>query len=325
MNGNEVLMEVKNLKKWFPVSKGFFSKEKDYVKAVDDISFTVYQKETLGLVGESGCGKSTLARTILRLIEPSGGEVLVHGNDFLKLNRQELASMRKNMQIIFQDPYGSLHPKMTIRKILRAPMDIARYGTPSEREARVKELIEKVDLKQEHLDRYPHEFSGGQRQRIVIARALATNPEFVICDEPVSALDVSVRSQILNLLEDLQQQMGLTYLFISHDLSVVEHFCDRIIVMYLGKVMEMADTTALFSNPTHPYTQALLSAVRHVYEEERSEQILLEGDVPSPVNPPQGCRFHTRCPYASEKCQTEPPLTDIGSGHFVACHLCRKE
>ena len=187
MNGNEVLMEVKNLKKWFPVSKGFFSKEKDYVKAVDDISFTVYQKETLGLVGESGCGKSTLARTILRLIEPSGGEVLVHGNDFLKLNRQELASMRKNMQIIFQDPYGSLHPKMTIRKILRAPMDIARYGTPSEREARVKELIEKVDLKQEHLDRYPHEFSGGQRQRIVIARALATNPEFVICDEPVSA------------------------------------------------------------------------------------------------------------------------------------------
>ena len=325
MNGNEVLMEVKNLKKWFPVSKGFFSKEKDYVKAVDDISFTVYQKETLGLVGESGCGKSTLARTILRLIEPSGGEVLVHGNDFLKLNRQELASMRKNMQIIFQDPYGSLHPKMTIRKILRAPMDIARYGTPSEREARVKELIEKVDLKQEHLDRYPHEFSGGQRQRIVIARALATNPEFVICDEPVSALDVSVRSQILNLLEDLQQQMGLTYLFISHDLSVVEHFCDRIIVMYLGKVMEMADTTALFSNPTHPYTQALLSAVPHVYEEERSEQILLEGDVPSPVNPPQGCRFHTRCPYASEKCQTEPPLTDIGSGHFVACHLCRKE
>ena len=325
MSGNEVFMEVKDLKKWFPVSKGLFSREKDYVKAVDDISFTVYKNETLGLVGESGCGKSTLARTILRLIEPSGGEVLVHGNDFLKLNRQELASMRKNMQIIFQDPYGSLHPKMTIRKILRAPMDIARYGTPAQREERVKELIEMVDLKQEHLERYPHEFSGGQRQRIVIARALATNPEFVICDEPVSALDVSVRSQILNLLEDLQQQMGLTYLFISHDLSVVEHFCDRIIVMYLGKVMEMADTADLFSKPSHPYTQALLSAVPHVFEEDRNDQIILEGDVPSPVNPPQGCRFHTRCPYATEQCLTEPPMTDIGGGHFVACHLCGKE
>ncbi len=325
MNEREILMEVRHLKKWFPVSKGFFSRNRDYVKAVDDISFTVLKGETLGLVGESGCGKSTLARTMLRLIEPSGGELLIHGEDFLKMDRREVASMRKNMQIIFQDPYGSLHPKMTIGKILRAPMDIAKYGTPAEREERVKELIEKVDLKQEHLNRYPHEFSGGQRQRIVIARALATNPEFVICDEPVSALDVSVRSQILNLLEDLQEQMGLTYLFISHDLSVVEHFCDRIIVMYLGKVMEMADTKALFDHPTHPYTQALLSAVPQVYEEDRSEQILLEGDVPSPVNPPEGCRFHTRCPYASQQCKTEPPLHDIGNGHLVACHLCGKE
>lgn len=325
MNEREILMEARHLKKWFPVSKGFFSRNRDYVKAVDDISFTVLKGETLGLVGESGCGKSTLARTMLRLIEPSGGELLIHGEDFLKMDRREVASMRKNMQIIFQDPYGSLHPKMTIGKILRAPMDIAKYGTPAEREERVKELIEKVDLKQEHLNRYPHEFSGGQRQRIVIARALATNPEFVICDEPVSALDVSVRSQILNLLEDLQEQMGLTYLFISHDLSVVEHFCDRIIVMYLGKVMEMADTKALFDHPTHPYTQALLSAVPQVYEEDRSEQILLEGDVPSPVNPPEGCRFHTRCPYASQQCKTEPPLHDIGNGHLVACHLCGKE
>ena len=326
MDKREAILEVSHLTKWFPIKNGLLPREKSYVKAVDDVSFTVYRGETVGLVGESGCGKSTLARSILRLIEPTSGEVSYKGEDFLKMDRRQVNALRRNIQIVFQDPYGSLHPKMKIGDILEAPLIISKYGTKAERRARVLELVEKVDLKPEHLDRYPHEFSGGQRQRIVIARALATNPDLVICDEPVSALDVSVRSQILNLLEDLQEQMGLTYLFISHDLSVVEHICDRVVVMYLGKVMEMADAKEIFSNPLHPYTKALLSAVPQVYAENRTgERIQLEGDVPSPANPPVGCRFHTRCPYATEFCKTDVPLRDVGNGHLVACHLCQEE
>ena len=319
MKEREVLLEVKNLKKWFP-AKSDLGQKKKYVKAVDNVSFTVYKGETLGLVGESGCGKSTLARTILRLIEPTGGEVLYKGEDVLTKSKAEMKKMREHMQIVFQDPYGSLHPRMTVGQIIEAPLVISKYGDKAKRQARVNELVEMVDLKPEYLSRYPHEFSGGQRQRIVIARTFATSPDFIICDEPVSALDVSVRSQILNLLEDLQERLGLTYLFISHDLSVVEHICDRIIVMYLGKVVESAPVEELFRRPLHPYTQALLSAAPQVYAENRRERITLEGDVPSPANPPVGCRFHTRCPYATEQCKTEVALQDIGEEHFVACH-----
>lgn len=320
----EVLLEVKNLKKWFPIKRGLSFSEKRYIKAVDDVSFTVYKGETLGLVGESGCGKSTLARTILRLIEPTGGQVLYRGEDFLQKGKREVKEMRSNLQIVFQDPYGSLHPKMRVGEIIEAPLVISKYGDKEMRKERVNELVEMVDLKPEHLKRYPHEFSGGQRQRIVIARTLATNPDFVICDEPVSALDVSVRSQILNLLRDLQEKLGLTYLFISHDLSVVEHICDRVVVMYLGKVVEMATSEALFTNPQHPYTRALLSAAPQIFEENRSDRITLDGDVPSPANPPKGCRFHTRCPHSTERCTEEPPLIDIGDGHLVSCHLCQR-
>jgi len=324
MMEKEVLLEVKNLKKWFPIKRGLSFSEKRYIKAVDDVSFTVYKGETLGLVGESGCGKSTLARTILRLIEPTGGQVLYRGGDFLQKGKREVKEMRSNLQIVFQDPYGSLHPKMRVGEIIEAPLVISKYGDKEMRKARVNELVEMVDLKPEHLKRYPHEFSGGQRQRIVIARTLATNPDFVICDEPVSALDVSVRSQILNLLRDLQEKLGLTYLFISHDLSVVEHICDRVVVMYLGKVVEMATSEALFTNPQHPYTRALLSAAPQIFEENRSDRITLDGDVPSPANPPKGCRFHTRCPHSTERCTEEPPLIDIGDGHLVSCHLCQR-
>ena len=320
----EVLLEVKNLKKWFPIKRGLSFSEKRYIKAVDDVSFTVYKGETLGLVGESGCGKSTLARTILRLIEPTGGQVLYRGEDFLQKGKREVKEMRSNLQIVFQDPYGSLHPKMRVGKIIEAPLVISKYGDKEMRKERVNELVEMVDLKPEHLKRYPHEFSGGQRQRIVIARTLATNPDIVICDEPVSALDVSVRSQILNLLRDLQEKLGLTYLFISHDLSVVEHICDRVVVMYLGKVVEMATSEALFTNPQHPYTRALLSAAPQIFEENRSDRITLDGDVPSPANPPKGCRLHTRCPHSTERCTEEPPLIDIGDGHLVSCHLCQR-
>ena len=301
--------------------KGPEKKKKKVRQAVDDVSFQVFQGETLGLVGESGCGKSTLARSILRLIEPTSGAVFYKGEDIVKKSKREMKQMRQHMQIVFQDPYGSLHPKMRIGDIIEAPLIIAHYGDKEARRKRVEELIEMVDLKKEYLDRYPHEFSGGQRQRIVIARTFATNPDFIICDEPVSALDVSVRSQILNLLGDLQEKLGLTYLFISHDLSVVEHICDRIIVMYLGQVVEMADVKELFSNPLHPYTRALLSAAPQIYEEHRRERITLQGDVPSPANPPVGCRFHTRCPNATERCKTEIPLRDVGGGHYVACHL----
>lgn len=317
----ETVLNVENVVKWFPLKNGLIPRTRKYIKAVDDVSFKVYRGETLGLVGESGCGKSTLARTILRLVEPTSGKVEFKGSDFLGADRQTLLSMRKRMQIVFQDPYGSLHPKMRIGKILEEPLIIARYGNSEKRRERVRELIGLVGLKEEHLRRFPHEFSGGQRQRIVIARSLATNPDLIICDEPVSALDVSVRSQILNLLEDLQEKFGLTYLFISHDLSVVEHICDRIAVMYLGKIVELAEKRELFANPVHPYTQALLSAAPMIGSKARQQRIVLEGDIPSPADPPEGCRFHTRCRYSVDICRTKPELRETGSDHLVACHL----
>lgn len=318
-----VVLEVHNLKKWFPVHGGLLMKVEGHVKAVDNISFKLYKGETLGLVGESGCGKSTLARTVLRLIEPTEGEIFFEGVDILKLSPNEMREKRKEMQIVFQDPFGSLNPKMKVGDIIGEPLRVHNVGTAEERAKRVTELLEIVGLKAEHIKRYPHEFSGGQRQRIVIARALALNPKLVVCDEPVSALDVSVRSQILNLLEDLQKELGLTYLFISHDLSVVEHLCTRVAVMYLGKIVELADKDQLFNNPLHPYTKALLSAIPTIDINARKEQITLEGDVPSPVDPPKGCRFHTRCKYAQEICKTEPQFIDSGNGHYVACHLSK--
>ncbi len=318
---SELVLEVENLTKWFPLKRGLTLRTKGHIKAVDDVSFEVYRGETLGLVGESGCGKSTLARSILRLVEPTSGRVKFKGIDFLGAEGRDLLAMRKRMQIVFQDPYGSLHPKMRVGKILEEPLLIGGYGDAERRRGRVKELIGLVGLKEEHLSRFPHEFSGGQRQRIVIARALATTPDLIVCDEPVSALDVSVRSQILNLLEELQERFGLTYLFISHDLSVVEHICERVAVMYLGKIVELADKKALFSNPVHPYTQALLSAAPTFGAPPGRERIVLEGDIPSPANPPEGCRFHTRCRFAVDLCGTKPELRDIGGGHLVSCHL----
>jgi oligopeptide/dipeptide ABC transporter ATP-binding protein len=320
----DIILEVNNLKKWFPIHGGLMLKVEGYVKAVDDISFKVYRGETLGLVGESGCGKSTLARSVLRLIEPTSGEVYFEGTDIIKLNPKQMREKRKDMQIIFQDPFGSLNPKMRVGQIIGEPLKVHGVGTDVEINKRVEELLSIVGLKPEHTKRYPHEFSGGQRQRIVIARALALNPKLIICDEPVSALDVSVRSQILNLLEDLQKELGLTYLFISHDLSVVEHICSRVAVMYLGSVVELAAKDELFNNPLHPYTKALLSAIPTIDVESRKEKITLEGDVPSPVDPPEGCRFHTRCRYAKEICKTTPQLIDVGSGHYVACHQFKK-
>lgn len=319
----QILVKVRDLKKWFPIKKGITSRTVGYVKAVDGVSFDVYKGETLGLVGESGCGKSTLARTVIRLYEPTSGSVEFDGQDLYSLKSKQLRAARRNMQIVFQDPFGSLHPKMQVGRIIEEPLIINGYHDKAERRRRVEELIVQVGLRVEHLNRYPHEFSGGQRQRIVIARALATNPQLIICDEPVSALDVSVRSQILNLLEDLQDQMGLTYLFISHDLSVVEHLCDRVAVMYLGQMVELADKQTLFAHTYHPYTRALLSAIPVVNGAQR-ERIRLEGDIPSPAKPPEGCRFHTRCRYAQEICKTVPELREVEPGHFVACHRCQE-
>lgn len=323
-NNQKVLMQVKDLKKWFPIKKGIIQKTVGYVKAVENVSLDVCEGETLGLVGESGCGKTTLARTILRLLEPTSGEIYYDGQNFIDISRKDLRAIRRHMQIVFQDPFGSLHPKMRIGKIIEEPLIISKWGDKEKRLARVKELIKLVDLKEEHLERYPHEFSGGQRQRIVIARALATNPRLIVCDEPVSALDVSVRSQILNLLEELQEKLGLTYLFISHDLSVVEHICSRIAVMYLGRIIELGTKDEIFNNTLHPYTQALLSSIPLINSERKVEKIILEGDIPSPAKPPEGCHFHTRCRYKKEICLKAPELIEDVKGHFVACH-CYKE
>ncbi|MFM1651853.1 ABC transporter ATP-binding protein [Brevibacillus sp. B_LB10_24] len=315
------LLTVKSLKKHFPGKSGFWGNQ-GVVRAVDGVDLTVYPGETVSIVGESGCGKSTTGRCILRLLEPTEGEILFQGKDILKLNEEQMRTMRRNMQIVFQDPFASLNPRKTIGQILADPLIVHGIGTAAERKKQVEEMIEIVGLTKQHLDRYPHEFSGGQRQRIGIARALILKPKLVIADEPVSALDVSIQAQILNLMQDLQKEFQLTYLFISHDLSVVRHISDRVAVMYLGKVVEVADKKSLYENPVHPYTRALLSAVPVPDPEHKAERILLEGDLPSPANPPTGCTFHPRCPVCVEMCKREiPALRKKAAGHFVSCHL----
>jgi oligopeptide transport system ATP-binding protein len=317
------LIEVKDLYKYFPIHAGLLSRHVGDVKAVDGVDFTIAPGETLGLVGESGSGKTTVGRVILRLLQATEGEVYFEGRNILNLPRGEVRKLRKEMQIIFQDPFASLNPRMTVGEIVSEPIKIHHLASGKAVQDRVQELLRLVGLQPYHANRYPHEFSGGQRQRIGIARALAVDPKFIVCDEPVSALDVSIQAQVINLLEDLQQQLGLTYLFIAHDLSVVRHISTRVAVMYVGKMMEMANRDDLYENPLHPYTQSLLSAIPipdpHV--EQRRKRIVLTGDIPSPVNPPTGCRFHTRCPVAFDRCKTEvPPFNEYAPGHFAACH-----
>ncbi len=316
------LLEIRDLKKHFPVGEGLFSRNKGAVKAVDGVNLTVEEGETLGLVGESGCGKSTLGRTILRLIEPTGGEVSFQGKNLLALSQRELRDMRRQMQIIFQDPYASLNPRMRVGDIVGEGLEIHKLAKGKAKRDRVIELLHQVGLREEHYDRYPHEFSGGQRQRIGIARALAVSPKFIVCDEPVSSLDVSIQAQIINLLQELQEKMHLTYLFISHDLRVVEHISHRVAIMYLGKVVEIAKSDSIYQDAKHPYTKALLSAVPMPDTSKKKERVILEGDVPSPVNPPSGCTFHPRCSYREAICdQKEPPLEFGTDGHGVACHV----
>jgi peptide/nickel transport system ATP-binding protein len=316
------LLEVKHLKKHFPIKGGVFSKTIGYVYAVDDINFTLEKGETLGLVGESGCGKSTTGRTILRLIEPTDGMISFEGQDITHLDKSAMRALRREMQIIFQDPYASLNPRMTVGSIIGEPLEIHKIAKGSEKEERVASLLQKVGLRAEDMRKYPHEFSGGQRQRIGIARALALNPKLIVCDEPVSALDVSIQAQVINLLEDLQAEFGLSYLFIAHNLNVVEHISNRVAVMYLGQIVELASDEELYKNPQHPYTEALLSAVPIPDPTVKKKRIILEGDVPSPINPPKGCHFHTRCMYKDKICEeVEPEFKDIGGGHWVACHF----
>lgn len=323
---SENILEVQNLKKYFPIKKGLLLREVGQVKAVDGVSFTVRKGETLGLVGESGCGKSTLGRTLIRLYEPTSGEVQFEGENFLKAKGEHLRKKRKDIQMIFQDPYASLDPRMTIGQILSQPFEIHGLLSTKERIAKVKELLQTVGLKASQINRYPHEFSGGQRQRISIARAIALNPSLVIADEPVSALDVSIQAQILNLMKDLQESLNLTYVFISHDLSVIEHLCDRIAVMYLGKIVEIAERDELFNNPKHPYTQALISAIPRVGEGKKQMKKSLGGEVPSPINPPSGCTFHTRCPMKMDICSQKIPtlLAADKASHKTACWLYEK-
>ena len=327
-NGSS-LLKIDNLKMHFPIMRGvIFQRQVGAIKAVDGLNFSMFKGETLGLVGESGCGKSTTGRAILQLYRPTDGNVVFEGKDLTKTSGEELRKMRRRMQMIFQDPYASLNPRMTVGSIISEPLEVHGIGSNrKERQERVQDLLKRVNLNPYFVNRYPHEFSGGQRQRIGIARALAVNPAFIVCDEPISALDVSIQAQIINLLEDLQEELGLTYLFIAHDLSVVRHISDRIAVMYLGKIVELADRDALYANPMHPYTQALLSAVPipdPVIESKR-QRIILEGDVPSPANPPKGCHFNTRCPRVMDVCrQQEPPFKDYGDGHYAACFLYEK-
>lgn len=320
----DVLVRVENLKKHFPITRGIlFQRQVGAVKAVDGITLDIYRGETLGLVGESGCGKTTAGRTILLLYRPTAGRVVFDGVDLTALKERQLRPMRRRMQMIFQDPFASLNPRMTLARIIGEPLRVHKLVSSRQEEIeRVQELLRLVQLNPRFINRYPHEFSGGQRQRICIARALASNPEFIVCDEPISALDVSIQAQIVNLLEDLQDQFGLTYLFIAHDLSMVRHICDRVAVMYLGRIVELAPKDELYDHPLHPYTQALLSAVPvpDPAVERRRRRIILEGDVPSPVNPPRGCRFRTRCRLAPQCPDEEPAWRDVGGGHWVACH-----
>ncbi|WDV96847.1 ABC transporter ATP-binding protein [Brevibacillus parabrevis] len=316
------LLEVQNLKQHFPIKGGILGRTVNHVKAVDDVSFTIFEGETLSIVGESGCGKSTTGRAILRLDEPTSGSVFFEGKDLLAMSKSQMRSMRKDLQVIFQDPFASLNPRQSVAQILSEALAIQNIVPANQRRERIIELLSHVGLRPDQIDRFPHEFSGGQRQRIGIARALAMQPKLIICDEAVSALDVSIQAQVLNLLKSLQKEFKLTYLFISHDLGVVRHISDRVMVMYLGKVVEIADKKSLFDSPQHPYTQALLSAIPVPDVSKKQERIILRGDVPSPINPPQGCRFHTRCPLAVERCKTEvPALTNVHSTHQVACHL----
>ncbi len=316
------LLSVRDLRKHFPVRKGLLRREVARVHAVDGVSLEVEQGETLGLVGESGCGKSTLGRTLVRLYEPTSGQVDYRGKDFLALRGEPLRAMRRNLQMIFQDPFASLDPRMTVGQILCEPFKVHRACPPGERQERARALLETVGLKAAYMNRYPHEFSGGQRQRISIARAIALNPELVVADEPVSALDVSIQAQILNLMKDLQEEFKLTFVFISHDLSVVDHFCDRIAVMYLGRIIEIAPKDELFRNPRHPYTQALIEAVPRVGAGKKKMKPALKGEVPSPITPPSGCHFHPRCPKRHDGCdRAYPQLVEVGPGHRVACQL----
>jgi oligopeptide/dipeptide ABC transporter ATP-binding protein len=321
---SEPLVRLENVKTYYPANKSPFPSRRKYVRAVDGVSFAVQPGETFGMVGESGCGKSTLGRTILRLETATEGKIFYKGNDINALNLEQMRKLRQKMQIVFQDPYASLNPKMTVGAIIAEPMIVHNICDKAAREKRVMELLEMVGLRGYHAKRFPHEFSGGQRQRVGIARALAVNPELIVCDEPVSALDVSIQAQVLNLLASLQKELKLTYLFIAHGLATVRHISDRIAVMYLGKIVEISSSNDIYENALHPYTQALISAIPEPDPDIKKQRILLSGDVPSPVDPPSGCRFHTRCPHATERCRAqEPPLLDRGEGHWVACHLAK--
>ena len=324
MAGN--LLEVRNLKKYYSVKSGFLNKDRRSVKAVDGINLSVKQGEILGIVGESGCGKSTFGRSILRLIEPTSGEVIFEGTNICGLKKEEMRLKRREMQIVFQDPGASLNPRLTVGEIIGEPLEVFHICEGKEKEERIYKLMDLVGINRAYINRFPHEFSGGQRQRLGIARALAVNPKLIICDEPVSALDVSIRAQVLNLMKELKDKLNLTYIFISHDLSVVHHICDRVAVMYLGRVVEIADKKQIYENPVHPYTKALLSAIPMPDPEVKRERIILQGDVPSPIDPPSGCHFHKRCPYAKKECsETVPTFVTVEPGHQVLCWLAEEQ
>lgn len=324
MAGN--LLEVRNLKKYYSVKSGFLNKDRRSVKAVDGINLSVKQGEILGIVGESGCGKSTFGRSILRLIEPTSGEVIFEGTNICGLKKEEMRLKRREMQIVFQDPGASLNPRLTVGEIIGEPLEVFHICEGREKEERIYKLMDLVGINRAYINRFPHEFSGGQRQRLGIARALAVNPKLIICDEPVSALDVSIRAQVLNLMKELKDKLNLTYIFISHDLSVVHHICDRVAVMYLGRVVEIADKKQIYENPVHPYTKALLSAIPMPDPEVKRERIILQGDVPNPADPPSGCHFHKRCPYAKKECsETVPPFVTVEPGHQVLCWLAEEQ